>query len=94
MRPNLEQFNIAVEKAAKLSANSCIRVTADHRSYWLFNQEGSIYIGTNTIFDKGEEPLPTFFTKRVPIYQRFDREGKEIGQVQVFNKAFAKFINY
>lgn len=94
MRPNLTQFNTAIEKAAALSENSCIRVTADARSYWLFNTQGSIYIGTNTIFDHGEDPLPTFFTKRVPIYQRLDKEGKEIGRVQVFHKSFAKFINY
>ena len=69
-------LELAIFKAIGLLPNSQVRVTSEKKSYWVFNRQGVLFIGSVEL-----EPLPPFFE-----YQRtfalVDFEDNKVATLQ------------
>jgi hypothetical protein len=76
MTTKKELLEIAKQKASKLQPNQQIRLTAEEKSYWVFNFGGLLFIGSLS-----DQPLPKFFENRGE-YVMSDKDGKKVGMLQ------------
>lgn len=63
------------DKAMTLGKNHSIRLTAEPKSYTLFNFDGKLYIGSYV-----DEPMPLY--NQMPVRILINNKGKESAKIQ------------
>ena len=69
-------LDLAIAKALQLLPNTQVRVTSEKQSYWVFNFDGKLFIGSMI-----EDDLPEFF-KNQKQFLLIDKQDKKTAQLQ------------